>query len=282
VPCHRKDLATLPFCVDALRSHPQVASVSVIADRSLQPECERLEVGFVDELSLLEPWFASDEPTGNPRWYYQMFLKLSLAFAEEGALASGQPPLDRYLIVDADTVLLNPFALIDEQLGTVLAPRMSEHFQSYFSGIRELLGEDVAYEGSHNAHFMVFRVPLIRAMFDEFARVAGRGTDDGRDVLRAFLQRCDRHSLSFADYETYGYFVRRHFPDELAWAERRQLNVLYVSPNAHAITRLRPYYHYCSFHAYRRPGRLSLRAAGSAWLELRLARDRLGDHRVCA
>ena len=272
IPCHPKDLATLPFCVQALRGHPQVTTISVIGAQSLRPDCERLGIGFVDERSLLDPWFPDSEPMGNRRWYYQMFLKLSVAFGDE--------PPDRYLICDADTVLLRPFQLIDETSGCVLHPRMSEHVVPYYAGMRELLGREVDYEGSHNAHFMVFRSPIIREMFAEFARVAGRPADEGRSVLREFLQRCDKTTLSFADYETYGYYARRSFPDEIKWANRRQLNVLYVAPGEPVLARLRPYYHYCSFHAYRRPDRMTLSIAGSTWLRLRLARDRLGGRRL--
>jgi hypothetical protein len=275
VPCHPKDLVTLPFCVEALRRHPQITTVSVIGQRSLQPHCEHLGIGFVDELSLLDPWFPASEPMSDRHWYYQMFLKLSVAFGED------DPP-DRYLIADADTVLLHPFPLIDEVSGTALHPKMSEHVTRYYSGMRELLGHDVPYEGSHIAHFMVFRTPVVHAMFAEFARVAGRPAEDGRAVLREFLQRCDSKTLAFSEYETYGYYTQLHFPDELAWATRRQLNMLYVTPNEHVLTRLAPYYHYCSFHAYRRPNRLALSVAGSTWLQLRLARDRLSGRQIQA
>jgi hypothetical protein len=273
IPCHPKDLPTLPFCVDALQRHPQVTSVTMIAREDLRPQSAALGVDFVDELSLLAPWFPADEPMSDRRWYYQMFLKLSVAFMPDSAP-------DRFLICDADTVLLHPFPLIDEASGTVLHPRMREHVLPYYSGMRELLGRETVYEGSHNAHFMVFRAPIIRAMFGEFARVQGRPPAEGRDVLREFLQGCDRDTLSFADYETYGYYAREHFPDEMVWAERRQLNVLYVSPDERVLARLRPYYHYCSFHAYRRPDKLALRAAGSSWLALRMGRDRLGAHAI--
>jgi hypothetical protein len=275
VPCHPKDLVTLPFCVDALRRHPQITTISVIGQRSLQPYCKQLGIGFVDELSLLDPWFPASEPMSDRRWYYQMFLKLSVAFGEN------EVP-DRYLIADADTVLLRSFPLIDEQTGTVLHPRMGEHVTPYYTGMRELLGHEVTYEGSHNAHFMVFRTPIVRAMFAEFAQVLGRPAEEGRAVLREFLKRCQRQTLSFADYETYGYYARLHFPDELAWVDRRQLNVLYVAPAEKVLARLQPYYHYCSFHAYRRPERLTLRVAGSTWLRLRLARDRLGKRQIQA
>jgi hypothetical protein len=273
IPCHPKDLPTVSFCVDGLRRHPQVTSVTMIAPAELRPHSEALGVGFLDELSLLDPWFPSDEPMSDRRWYYQMFLKLSVAF-----MADGAP--DRFLICDADTVLLHPFPLIDEESGTVLHPRMGEHVMPYYSGMRELLGHEIAYEGSHNAHFMVFRAPIIRAMFAEFARVQERRPDEGRAVLREFLQRCDRDKLSFADYETYGYYAREHFPDELRWVSRRQLNVLYVSPREPVLARLRPFYHYSSFHAYRRPDSIALRVAGSSWLALRLARDRLSGRPI--
>jgi hypothetical protein len=267
IPCHPKDLPTLGFCVQALRRHPQVTTISVIAPPVLEADCRRLGVEFVNEETLLEPWAGLDTPDTDQRWYYQMYLKLSVAF-------SADPP-DRYVVFDADTVLLHPFALIDEETGSVLHPRMTEHVVPYYTGMRELLGHEIVYDGSYIAHFMVFRTPVVREMFAEFARVQGRPTEDGRRVLREFLARCDRSTLSFADYETYGYFAARHVPDELVWKQRRQLNVLYVKPSESVFDKLRPHYDYASFHAYRRPDRLSLRTAGAAWLALRLLRDRL-------
>ena len=273
LPCHPKDLATLPFCVESLRRHRQITSISVVAERSLEPHCKRLGVEFMDELSLLAPWFPVDQPYGDRRWYYQMFLKLSLAFAEERAL-------DRYLIMDSDTVLLHPFPLIDERSGNVLHPRLTKYVATYMTGIRELLGHDVVYDGSYVSHLMVFRASIVREMFAEFARVRGRPPEEGRDVLREYLQTCDRHTRSLSEYEIYGYFTRERFPEELRWTNRRQLNMLYVAPGEDVLQRLRPYYDYCSFHAYRRPHNWPLRMAGASWLRLRLLRDRLaGRHR---
>jgi hypothetical protein len=278
LPCHPKDLPTLPFCVESLRGHPQIGAISVVARRSLEPHCERLGVRFVDELSLLAPWFPVDhldQHYGERRWYYQMFLKLSLAFA-------GEMELDRYLVMDSDTVLLHPFPLIDERSGEVLHPRLTKYVAAYMTGIRELLGHDVVYDGSYTSHLMVFRAPIVREMFAEFARVKDRPPEEGREVLREYLQTCDTHTRSLSDYEIYGYFTRECFPEELRWANRRQLNALYIAPYEDVLKRLRPYYDYCSFHAYRRPNTWPLRVAGASWLRLRLLRDRLAGRSRCA
>lgn len=269
IPCHPKDIPTLPFCVASLRRHPQITTISVIAPSSVAPTCAELGVEFLDEESLLAHWFPADIDDRDSRWYYQMFLKLSVAFQGEGAP-------DRYLIIDADTIFLHDFPLVDDASGTVLHPRMERHDVPYFTGMRELFGHDVPYEGSYVSHFMIYRSPIIREMFAEFARVRGRPDAEGLTVLREFLQRCDRHHLSFADYETYGYYAREYFPNELRWVQRRQLNVLYVAPSERVLRLLRPYYDYASFHAYRQPDRRALKIAGTTWLTSRLARDRIG------
>jgi hypothetical protein len=268
IPCHRKDLPTLPFCIEALRRHPQITTIHVICDSSMKPDCVRLEVEHIDELSLLKHWFPTDEPYGDKHWYYQMFLKLSVAFATDFGV-------DRYLIIDADTVLLHSFPLIDDAGGAILHPKMTEHHIPYYTGMRELLGREVLYEGSYIAHFMVYRAPIIREMFAEFARIRNRPPREGAQVLREFLETCDRHTRSFADYESYGYFARERFPEELAWTNRRHLNLLYVKPSERVLRLLRPGYDFCSFHAYLRPDSLPHRVAGAAWLGLRLLRDRL-------
>jgi hypothetical protein len=267
IPCHPKDVPTLPSCVAGLRRHPQVGEISVVAPASVKPECERLGVRHVDELEVIDPWFDPSTPYGDLRWYYAMFLKLGVAFMED---APG-----RYLIIDCDTVLLHPMPLIDEESGAALHPRMSEHVVPYYTGMAELFGHEVTYDGSYVAHFMVFRSSVVRRMFEEFARVAGRPPEDGRAVLREFLSGLDRETRSFADYETYGYYAAEHAPGEIEWVERQQLNVLYVKPSEPVFERLRRHYDYASFHAYRRPDNPFVRFAGWAWLNLRMARDRL-------
>lgn len=258
----------LPFCVESLRRHPQVTTISVIAPTEVEPDCARLGVGFIEETSLLEHWFPPDVSDRDTRWYYQMLLKLSVAYRD-----ADRP--DRFLIIDADTTLLNDVPLIDPGSGTVQHPRTRRVDEPYFNGIRHLLGHDVERIGSYTSHMMVYRTPVIHAMFAEFARVQDRPPEEGLDVLRSFLQRCDREQLSFSDYETYGYFARERYPDEMVLVDRRHLNVLYVAPSEHAMARLRPFYDYASFHAYRRPHNAALRAAGATWFALRLVRDRL-------
>jgi len=275
IPCHPKDVPMLPFCVDGLRSHPQIGTISVIAPAEVAPACAALGVEFVDEESLLAHWFPGDIDDRDNRWYYQMFLKLSVAFL-------GDRAPDRFLIMDADSTLLHGFPLVDERTGTVLQPRTDRHDVPYYAGIEELFGHAVPYAGSYTSHFMVYRAPIIRAMFAEFARVQGRPAEEGPDVLRELLQRCDRETLSFSDYETYGHFAREHFPDEMRLVERQQLNVLYVAPSPRVLRLLAPHYDYVSFHAYRRPDRLSLKVAGAGWLALRLLRDRVGGRRRSA
>jgi hypothetical protein len=271
VPCHPKDLPTLPFCLAALRRHPELREVTVVGEESLAPRCESLGVAHLNELELLDPWFPADAPFGDWRWYYAMFLKLSISFLADAP--------DRYLVCDADNVLLHGFPLVDEGSGAVLHPRMPDHIAQYYSGISELLGQEVPYEGSHNAHFMVFRSSIVRAMLGHFARVSGRAPAEGQEVLRVFLAGLDRKTRSFSEYDAYGYFVRQHAPGEMAWVQRRQLNVLYVDPSEPVLKRLRRHYDYASFHSYRRPENPLARLAGATWLTLRLARDQLGARR---
>src|ERR1700722_14456863 len=102
IPCHAKDLPTLPLCIDSLRRHPQITDIRVIAAEAIRSQIEQLGVGFIDELALLSPWFSDDAPYAYNHWYYQMILKYCAAFLPD--LGS-----DRFLIIDSDTVLLHPF-----------------------------------------------------------------------------------------------------------------------------------------------------------------------------
>jgi hypothetical protein len=266
VPAHIKDLTTLRFCVASLQAHPQISTVTVVAARDLERHCHEMGVGFLDELELAVPWY-TDDPEGRRRWYYQMVLKMSIASMDDAP--------DRYLTVDADGVFLNPFRLLDEDADQWLYPRMTERHPQYYVGIEHLLGRTVEYDGSYIAHLVMWRSALVREMFEEFARVAGRPPGEGGDVLREYLETCDRDTRWFSEPDTYGHFARERSPGELRWADRRQLNVLYVRPSERVLARLRPYYDYCNFHAYRQSDRLWLRTAGAVWLAQRLLRDRL-------
>ena len=268
LPCHPKDAKTLRLSVAALQEHPQVGDISVVADRSMEALCAQLGAGFIDELDVSRPWFADTEPYKHTRWYYQQTLKLGLAF-------TAARDLEHYLCVDADGVILRPFPFIDPVEGTVLMPRMSEHGERYFTGMRELLGLAPVYEGSHIAHFMVFRPSIVRAMIEACAVHAGRPPEEGLATLRDYLDRADGTVRAFAEYETYGYFARDRFPQELRWVERKQLNVQYVAPSREVVSRLRPWFDSCNFHAYRRPGNPFQRVAGRTWLEAVIARERL-------
>jgi hypothetical protein len=269
IPCHAKDLGTLPYCIEGLRKHPQVGAIHVVAAAELKADCDRLGVGFVDELSLVDPWFPADSPYGDLRWFYAMALKLSVAFIPDA------PP--RYLILDADTVFLRPFPLFDEKTSVVLHPRMKERRQPYYTGVGQLLGHEITYVGSYISHYMLFSSAYVRAMFEEFARVRGRPAEveEGREVLREFLTGADRNRVSFADYESYGYYIRDHDPDEMHLVERDQVNVLCVSPREWVLKLLRRDYDYCNFHAYRHPTNPLLAAVGLCWLATRIVRNRI-------
>jgi hypothetical protein len=265
IPCHPKDLDTLPYCVASLQRHPQISEIVVIAAREVERHARALGARFVDEVDLFEPWFEGEDRL--QRWYYQMALKLAIAEAPDAP--------ERFMTIDSDTVFLHDFRLIDDASGTVLHPRMSEHRAPYYVGVEELLGRKVAYDGSYIAHFMIWRSSLVREMLEEFARVKGRPASEGRQVLGEYLATCDRDTRSFSEIDTYGHYIRAAAPEEMTWAARRQLNVLYVAPGEKVLARLRPYYDYCNFHAYRRPTNPALSFAGASWLALRLARDRV-------
>lgn len=263
IPCHEKDLPVLPFCVKGLREHPEVGAVTVVAAAGLREPAEDLGVLFLQEEEVLR---RPDLPLGDRSgWYYQMLLKLELARRDDVA--------SRYMTIDADTVLLGPMRLLDED-GAALHPRMSERHDEYAVGIEHLLGRPPRYEGSYIAHFMVWEREHVEGMFRRFAEVAGRPEEEGRQVLADYVLTCDANRW-FSEFETYGHFVRGVAPGSMRWVERRQLNVLHVAPSPSVLRRLSLHYDYCSFHAYRQSPRRVLRAAGRAWLTQRLVRDRL-------
>lgn len=268
VPCHAKDAPTLGFALAGLRAHPQVGEIAVVADPAIEVLALRLGARFIDEREVVRPWFEGSADRQSTTWYYQQLLKLGLALT----VAAGH---ERYLCFDADGVPLRDFPFVDPAGGAALTPRMSEWEARYLTGMRELLGLEPEREGSHVAHFMVFRPRIVRALLEACALHAGRPPEAGLATLRDYVRGCDGVERAFAEYETYGYFARERFPGELAWVERSQVNLLYVAPQPALLDRLRPWFDYVNFHAYRRPRTRFQRLAGRTWLESLLVRERL-------
>jgi hypothetical protein len=148
---------------------------------------------------------------GFPRaagWYFQQLLKLQFAFIE--------PEDDYYLIWDADTVPLRPMRFFDDA-GCMLLTKATEHHTPYFETYRRLLGEEPNREFSFIAQHILVQKSVAREMLGNIERhIPGEG-----NWAWKIMRTLPEHGVNlFSEYETYGHFVKQHYPDRVRFIER--------------------------------------------------------------
>lgn len=146
------------------------------------------------------------EPT-RAGWYFQQFLKLGTPLATDGA--------PRWVLWDADTVLLRPTAFFDRE-GRALVARETEHHAPYFRTLERLRGLGEVAPFSFIAQHLPVRTDHLRALLERIA--PGEVVSGG--WVRRILDAVDPGHLTgagFSEYETYGSFVHAEHPDSVVY-----------------------------------------------------------------
>ncbi len=219
IPCHPKDLAILPHCVDSIRRYirPRVAEIHIIAgDLSTEhlTQLQSLGVRYLHERDLLARLGIRDWPrivaNGADRsgFYLQQVLKYEIHRLVES---------DHYLVADADTVFTSPVPVIVD--GRSCLYRTFEHHEPIFQMYEHLMGYRPARQLSFVAHFMLLRRDLVA----QLTGVIQARHQVGR-WYEAVLPALDLATVSsFSEFETYGYYWTQHRPD--GFTSRRLKNV---------------------------------------------------------
>ncbi|MBE0545013.1 MAG: hypothetical protein IH623_27050 [Verrucomicrobia bacterium] len=141
-------------------------------------------------------------------WYFQQLLKLQFAFES--------PEDDYYLIWDADTVPLRPLRFFDAQ-GRMLLTRATEYHAPYFETYRRLFGEDARREFSFIAQHILVQKSVVREMLEKIEqKIPGTGNWAWK-IMRSLPVSGDN---LFSEYETYGHYVKSHYPDRITFVDR--------------------------------------------------------------
>lgn len=189
-------------------------------------------------------------------WYFQQLLKLQFAFVA--------PEDDYYLIWDADTVPLRPMKFFDAQ-GRMVLTRATEYHAPYFETYRRLFGTDARREFSFIAQHVLVQKSIAREMLGAIEQhVAGEGNWAWK-IMRSLPTMGDN---LFSEYETYGHYVKNHYPDRVVFVDRPWLREGTQSvgggvPSAKDLERLAGEYEFVAFErattGWRRLARLLLR-----------------------
>lgn len=179
IPCHEKDLGCLEMAIEGARKNiKNVRRIIVVSEypctqnaewfnESLFPFSKRsiLEVVFNGDTQKIDK--AEKIDARKVGWVYQQLLKLYAPFVIPDIS-------NNVLIVDADTIFLNPVECIDKN-GCALYTFSREFYPPYFSFMNRLIPGvkriDRQYSGV--CHHMLFQRPILEKIFKKISDLHG-------------------------------------------------------------------------------------------------------------
>jgi hypothetical protein len=186
-----------------------------------------------------------------PGWYFQQLLKYQFAFHDQSD--------DYYLIWDADTIPLKPIKFFDEK-NRMLFTKASEFHLPYFQTYRKILEEEPHRECSFISQHMIVQKSVMRKMLQKIEDTC-EGNENWAWKIMKNLQ--GEGSNRFSEFETYGHFIKNHYPERIALRElpwlRHGARICGRLPSNRNLKQLSQDYYYASFEGsdrlYRRIGR---------------------------
>lgn len=249
IPCVKGDLEILPFCIKGIRKNVKAANrIFVISKEKLTEDAEWIpESNFPFSKEDVAMHLTTDENSrmkllekgGRAGWYLQQLLKLYAPFVIKGIS-------ENVLIVDADTVFLNPVTFLGND-GLGLYDFGNEKHSPYFSHMQRLLPtlKKVDPKKSGIVHHMLFQKKYLKKLFDKVEVL------HHLPFWKAFCCQVAPQDLFFSgasEYEIYFNFLLSKKGSRMI----RPLKHLNVS----SIKNLEKYekegYHYVSCHYYLR------------------------------
>ena len=255
--CQASDLPVLQITAQKLAENVRLKSLHVIAPNA---DCARIRDCLGGTASVIAeddfiPGMTPDELRKLPRpqfarfpkaagWYFQQLLKLQFAFQN--------PEDDYYLIWDADTVPLRPLHFFDDA-GRMLLTKAQEFHPEYFETYQRLFQEPANREFSCIAQHMVVQKSVAREMLEQIQqRIPGSENWAWKIMRHLPAHRPDEGDNCFSEYETYGHYLKNHYPDRVRFIERRWLRegAQFTNgwiPNAEHLQQLGQQYDYVAF-----------------------------------
>lgn len=189
--------------------------IYIIADMKLSKKVEGLKgVSFIDEDMVLHGMSKSviedmieriSGKRSRAGWYFQQFIKL--AWSERCT--------DRYyVVIDSDTIPLNPIRFIDED-GRYLLTKKVEYHKAYFDAIGKLFNGKVSRPGEYSfiAENMVFDCEAVREMLTAITSNTELSGDSFFEKILYAIRPDDIQGSGFSEFETYGCFMARYHGD---------------------------------------------------------------------
>lgn len=177
IPCAKKDVETLDFCIDGIkRNGKNIRRVIVVSSRPFSYNAEWFDEALFpfSKLDVMTCIFSNNHDkaldfiknrTGTTGWIYQQLLKLYAPLV----IPDISPNV---LVLDADTIFLNPVEFTNEQ-GDALFNTRKARMKGYFAHIAKLLPDMKLYSLEHSGvtHHMLFQRPVIEHLFDTLSSI---------------------------------------------------------------------------------------------------------------
>lgn len=209
IPSCEKDVDTLEACIAGIKQNCEnVGRVFVVSKNKLTASAEWIpesrypfskeEIAF----ELFQSQEQAKDYMSNPRnrlgWMYQQFLKLYAPFVIEGISSN-------VLIVDSDTVFLNPVQFTNEK-GAAQFNYGTEYTQPYFNHMARLLPNlhRVFPQYSGICHHMLFQ----RAVLSDLqSHIENRHQKPMWKAIIHCMDHGDLYGSGFSEYEIYFNFA---------------------------------------------------------------------------
>ena len=252
IPCHPKDFPILSECVRGIRKNGKdINRVIVITKNIDRVEVKALAKSLDIELFSEKMFPFNIQKVGielgckaNRGWFFQQLLKI-YAFSVIPDLSS------HVLLLDADTVFLNPCKFLTDD-GKTLFTTSSQHHDPYFLHAKKLVPtfQENSDRFSGICNFMLIRRDVIERLVNEVEEY------HGEPFWKAFLHVVDpewKHWVGASEYEIYFNYFLANYPSDYSIQE------LKWSEGLHNIKSLKKHkkdgYHFVTCHHWQRVGK---------------------------
>lgn len=242
IPLHSKDLPVIPWCIEGIKNFIPHNTLYVISDLKNKKAVEVMGGTFLDENTIVPGLTRTTYRGKRWGWYFQQFIKYGMCEHVQ---------TDYYLVIDSDTVFLRNVTFFNEHNKPLYNPT-TEHTPDYFDKFFQLFGVQADYEYSFIAHHMVFSKQIMREMLEELSTEMRwyenimQGIDPSNETQSQSL---------FADYETYGHYLKLRHPEEVN-LRKLTLGNASLKPCKNLLIYFSQQYDYCCFHHYGIHGKL--------------------------
>ena len=253
-------LPTLEIGLPYIHRFIKPSKITIIASKSCLKKINNM--GFVDEdvvlldedrvvegitldyvRSLIE---SRGGEVGRAGWYFKQLLNFAYAMRPE--------TMDYYLTWDSDGIPVRPISFFDEK-GRMLLAKKSEYHKPYFYTIEALIGLKREVDFSFIAEHMMFKREYMLSLLHLIARSENL---EGKIFVKSVITAIQSDYISgsgFAEYETYGTYVYKKFPEAVLARDissvRGGADLFGLSPSDADLYTLSTKYSWASFESWK-------------------------------